>query len=220
MKKPVIFLFILAQALANLQAQENNETVVNKTDLRHHLMLGVKGGLNYSNVYDSGGEEFSANNKYGLAIGSFIAIPIGRLFGIQPEIMYSEKGFKATGRILGSSYNLTRTTSFIDVPLLFAFKPSEFTTFVAGPQFSYLLRQKDEFKNATTTIEQEREFVNENYRKNILCFTAGMDLTLKHLVLGARAGWDIQNNNGDGSSTTPRYKNVWYQATIGYRFYH
>ena len=27
----------------------------------------------------------------------------------------------------------------------------------------------------------------------------------------------IQNNNGDGTSATPRYKNVWYQATIGLR---
>jgi hypothetical protein len=33
-----------------------------------------------------------------------------------------------------------------------------------------------------------------------------------------RGSWDLKNNNGDGTSTTPRYKNVWYQATVGYRF--
>jgi hypothetical protein len=38
-------------------------------------------------------------------------------------------------------------------------------------------------------------------------------------VLSARSGWDVQRNNGDGTSSIPRYKNVWFQATIGYRFY-
>jgi len=132
--------------------------------------------------------------------------------------LISQKGFKATGRILGGTYSFTRTTTYLDIPLLFSIKPSEFITLQVGPQYSYLLKQNDVFTNASTSIEQEQEFVNDNIRKNTLCFTGGADINLKHVVLGARAGWDILNNNGDGSSTTPRYKNVWYQATIGYRF--
>ena len=58
-----------------------------------------------------------------------------------------------------------------------------------------------------------------NILKNTLCFTGGFDLTLKHFVLGTRAGWDVRSNNGDGSTSTLQYKNVWYQATIGIRFY-
>lgn len=192
----------------------------NITDVRAKLMFGLKAGVNYSNVYDTQGEAFRANPKLGFAGGAFLAIPLGTYFGIQPEVLYSQKGFQATGNILGSSYNLTRTSSYVDFPLLFAFKPSEFITILAGPQYSYLVKQKDEFKNESTSIAQETEFGNENVRKNTLCFTGGLDLTMKHIVLGARAGWDVQNNNGDGSSTTPRYKNMWYQATIGYRFYH
>jgi len=44
-----------------------------------------------------------------------------------------------------------------------------------------------------------------------------MDINLNNIVIGARAGWDLFNNNGDGTSTTPRYKNVWAQATVGIR---
>jgi len=51
-----------------------------------------------------------------------------------------------------------------------------------------------------------------------MCLIGGADVNFKHFVLGVRAGCDIMNNNGDGSSTTPRYKNVWYQVTIGYSF--
>ncbi len=190
----------------------------NSTDLRDKLNFGVKAGANYSNVYDAQGEAFQANPKLGLAAGVFLAIPIGKYLGVQPEVLFSQKGFQATGIILGNTYDFTRTTSYIDVPLLFAFKPSEFFTLLAGPQYSYLLNQKDVFANATTSIAQETEFVNDNVRKNTLCFLGGADLTLRHIVIGARAGWDFQNNNGDGTSTTPRYKNVWYQATVGYRF--
>ena len=56
------------------------------------------------------------------------------------------------------------------------------------------------------------------FKKSVLCFLGGIDINLDQFVLSARAGWDLQNNNGDGTSTNPRYKNVWYQATIGFKF--
>ncbi|MES2397450.1 MAG: porin family protein [Bacteroidota bacterium] len=210
--KKIILIIGAVTTMANFSSAQ-------ETDLRERLLFGLKAGVNYSNVYDTQGEEFQADPKLGLAAGAFIAIPIGKYLGIQPEVLYSQKGFKATGRILGGNYEFTRTTSFIDVPLLVSFKPSEFLTLLAGPQYSYLIKQSDVFANSSTSILQEQEFENDNVRKNILCLTGGVDLTLKHIVLGARVGWDIQNNNGDGTSSTPRYKNVWYQATVGYRFY-
>ena len=75
------------------------------------------------------------------------------------------------------------------------------------------------FKNATTSIAQEQEFENDNIRKNIFGAAGGLDINLKHITLGGRVNWDVQNNNGDGSATTPRYKNVWFQGTVGYTFY-
>lgn len=189
------------------------------TDFRTEFQLGLKIGANYSNVYDAQGESFNADPKLGLAAGAFFAIPISKFIGIQPELLFSQKGFKATGSILGSNYGLTRTTDFLDIPLFFAIKPLSSLTILAGPQYSYLLKQKDVFNNGVTTIAQEKEFQNDNIRKNLLSFGLGADINLEHIVIGARACWDLQNNNGDGTSTTPRYKNVWYQATIGYRLY-
>jgi hypothetical protein len=180
--------------------------------------FGLKAGANYSNVYDSEGEDFEADGKFGFVAGAFLSIPIGQYLGIQPELLFSQKGFKAKGRMFGSGYDLTRTTNYIDLPLLVALKPVPELTFLAGPQFSYLVKQKDVFSNATTNFQQEKEFENDNIRKNTLCFIAGFDINLDHTVIGARAGWDLSNNNGDGSSTTPRYKNAWLQATLGFKF--
>jgi hypothetical protein len=213
MKKLALIIAAVTLTISTISAQDNT------TDYRQKAMFGLKAGTNYSNVYDSEGESFNADAKFGLAAGAFVVIPIGTYIGIQPEVLFSQKGFRATGSTLGGAYSMTRTTSYIDVPLLLAFKPSEFFTLVAGPQYSYLVHQKDVFENGITSYQSEQEFENDNVRKNMLCFTGGADITMKHVVLGARAGWDLQRNNGDGSSSTPRYKNVWYQGTIGYRFY-
>ncbi len=181
------------------------------------IRLGLKAGLNLSNIYDTDDNDFDTDPKLGLAGGIFLAVPLGKYFGIQPEILFSQKGYKSKGNVLGSNYELTRTTSFIDVPLLFALKPVAAVTILAGPHYSFLVHRKDEFKNSSIGFEREQEFKNSNLRKNIFGFTGGIDINIDRIVIGARAGWDIQNNNGDGTSTTPRYKNVWYQATIGYQ---
>jgi hypothetical protein len=189
------------------------------TDPRNKLYFGLKAGYNYSNVYDTEGENFQADGKVGFAAGAFLSIPIGKFLGIQPELLFSQKGFHATGTLFGSPYDLTRRSNYLDVPVLITLKPAPLITLMAGPQFSYLLNQKDVFKSSTVNTLQQQEFKNDNIRKNTLCFLGGIDFNFNHFALGTRVGWDLWNNNGDGTSTTPRYKNVWLQATVGYRFF-
>lgn len=195
------------------------QEISKETDNREKFQVGLKAGLNYSNVYDAKGEAFEADSKFGVVAGAFMEIPIGKFLGIQPGVLVSQKGFKANGIILGSKYTFTRTTTYIDVPLLFEFKAGEFITILGGPQYSYLVNQRDVFANATTSVEQEQEFLNDNIRKNIFGVVGGFDINVKHITMGARVNWDVQNNNGDGTSTTPRYKNVWFQGTFGYKLY-
>lgn len=188
------------------------------TDNREKMSFGLKLGTNYSNVYDSDNEDFVADSKFGFAAGAFVVIPFGTFIGIQPEILYSQKGFKSSGTYFGSTYEMTRTTNFIDVPVLFAVKPIEQVTLLFGPQFSYLMKQKDEFTGGNISSTQQQEFDNDDITKNILGLTGGADINVDNLVFGLRAGWDIKTNEGDGNSSTPRYKNMWYQATVGYKF--
>lgn len=187
-------------------------------DYREKLTFGLKAGLNYSNVYDSQGEQFNADPRTGFAGGATLGIPIGRFLGIQPEVLFSQKGFRATGNVLGSPYNLNRVTDYLDIPIFVVLKPVDFISIMAGPQFSYLMKQTDSFSGSTNSAAQQQEFNNDNIRKNTVCFVGGADINFRHFVFGARVGWDLFQNNGDGSTTTPRYKNVWGQATVGLRF--
>ncbi len=134
-------------------------------------------------------------------------------------MIYSEKGFKATGAFLGSNFSETRTTTYIDVPILIVIKTISYLTILAELQYSYLIKQNNNFTGALATIDQQKIFDSDNIRENVLGLTSDVDIHLSSFVVSVRAEWDVQNNNGDGTSTTPRYKNAWYQATIGYRLF-
>jgi Outer membrane protein beta-barrel domain len=208
MKKSFLFAGLTILTINISMAQSNKS---------EGLKFGLKVGTNYSNIYDSQGDKFDAKGKFGFAGGVFLAVPLGAVLGIQPEILFSQKGYEQTGAFLGSNYKLKRTTDYIDIPLLLAIKPVEVLSILIGPQYSFLTRQKDVFSNSSTTIEQQKDFKNQNIRKNTLCLVGGLDFNLSNVILGARAGFDVQNNNGDGTSTNPRYKNTWVQATIGFK---
>ena len=211
--KKVILVFAFATFMfGSIFAQKNS------ADFREKLSFGVKAGVNLSNVYDSQGEQFNADSKLGLAAGVFVALPLGKYFGVQPEILFSQKGYQGSGSILGSDYSFSYTSNYIDVPLLLAFKPISLITIVAGPQYSFLIKDNYTFNSALINVDQEYEFENDNIRKNTLSFLGGIDFNLNRIVIGTRVGWDLQANKGDGTSETPRYKNIWYQATIGFRF--
>lgn len=172
MKKIVFICALVFLSAVKLFGQDKGN------DFRDRVQVGAKFGVNLSNVYDEEGQDFVADSKFGFAGGVFFRLPLNEFVGFQPEVLFSQKGFIGSGRTFNSTYSITRTSNFIDVPLLLSAKPFGFLTVVAGPQFSYLIKQSNVFKNGTTTILQEQEFDNDNVRKNILCFTGGVDVAL------------------------------------------
>ncbi len=210
MKKLLIITCLMLLTFGTLvQAQNYNQ------DKRENFRFGIKAGGNLANVWDAQGEDFRADPKLGFAGGVFLEIPVGKFIGFQPAVLYSQKGFKADGTLLGSAYSLTRTTSYVDAPLLLQLKPLSFFTLVLGPQFSYLINEKNVYTYGSNRVEQEQAFENDNIRKNVLGFLTGVDVNISNFVISGRLGWDFQTNHGDGSSSTPRYKNRWIQLTAG-----
>lgn len=193
-------------------------SVVAQDDMREKFNFGLKAGMNVSNIWDTQAKDFSADPKIGFAGGAFVTIPLGRLFAIQPEVMFVQKGFKGNGSVLTVPYEISRTTNFLEIPVLLAVRPADFISIYAGPQISFLLSQKDKFSFGNSTIEDQEQFKNDNWRKNMLGLHMGLDINIRHFVISPRASLDFQDNKGDGSSTDPRYKNFTLQLTVGYRF--
>jgi len=216
MKNSILILAILASTGLKSYSQTENST--STVDHRADLFFGFKLGFNYSNVYDSQGENFGADSKYGFALGGFVSIPIIPIIGVQPEIMFSQKGYKSTGTFLGNSYSMTRTSDYLDIPIYLVFRLVENFSILFGPQYSYLFKQTDDFTGGSITASEIESYTNDNFRKNIFGLSGGVDFNFNPIVIGLRVSWDNTSNNGDGTSYTPRYKNMWCQATLGYRF--
>ena len=209
--------FIFSAAALLLVSTTALQAQTSDTDTRQKFVFGMKAGTNFSNVWDEEGEDFAADPKFGFAGGIFFGIPFGTFLGFQPEILLSQKGFQGSGTISGTPYEVKRTTTYLDFPLQLQIKPVEFLTVVAGPQYSFLLQERDEYTFGSNSTIHEEDFNNDNVRKNLLGFATGADINISHVVVSARMGWDFQKNNGDGSSSTPRYKNRWIQFTLGFK---
>jgi hypothetical protein len=178
------------------------------------LGFGLKAGANYSSMYEhEKSPDFNPSPKTGFAGGAFLSIPILPFIGVQPEMMFSQKGYKA----YGTNYEYTSTTNHLDVPLLLKLKPVPFLHIVGGPMYSYTLSRNDRFTSGSLSVTQQEEY-ESRIDKNTLGAIGGVDVNIKHIVISGRAAWDLFNNNGDGTTSNPRYKNFFTQATIGYRF--
>jgi hypothetical protein len=131
------------------------------------IKFGIKGGLNLANVKNIG----LASNKvrFGFNGGVLTEILIGKKFIIQPELLYSVKGFKFPA----TEFNSTGTLSFnyISAPILGGYQASEKLTILAGPELSFLTNAKSRFDNTDHDV-------SKNFRK----FDVAIDLGIKYNI--------------------------------------
>ncbi len=201
--------------LLSILIQETTTAQGTITDSTRRCQLGAKIGSNYSGIFDKEGSMFGSEGKYGLAAGVYFRMPLGKYLGLQPEFLFSQKGFKATSQYGGDYFNLSRTVSYFDIPLFLSFQPGQRFTILAGPQYSILLHQRNQYTSNDFNVHQQELLGNVASRGNTICLVAGFDVNLGNAVIGARIGYDAFNNNSDGSSNTMEYKNAWIQATLG-----
>ena len=209
-------LFIIP-ALALLSATAVAQTTTSTTnepynmDAREELKVGIKAGINYSNVYSESGDDYVADGKVGFAGGVFVSIPLNQLIGIQPELLYSQKGFKTEGTF----FNGKVTSNHLDLPVHLQIKPTENISLLVGPQLSYLLSTKYEIDGLSLVDEEDLE--DENNRATF-GISAGVDFTVQNFLISARGSWDLSKFNKDNSTSDINYKNQLFQITLGYRF--
>lgn len=209
-------LFIIP-ALALLSATAVAQTTTSSTnepynmDAREELKVGIKAGINYSNVYSESGDDYVADGKVGFAGGVFVSIPLSQLIGIQPELLYSQKGFKTEGTFFDGKV----TSNHLDLPVHLQIKPTENISLLVGPQLSYLLSTKYEINGLSLVDEEDLE--DENNRATF-GISAGVDFTVQNFLISARGSWDLSKFNKDNSTSDINYKNQLFQITLGYRF--
>jgi hypothetical protein len=208
----LLLCMLLLAGFTKTSAQTNND------DLRSMLGIGIRAGVNLANIYDVDAGDLEHKTRIGLAVGAFLNLPFGQYVGFQPELIYSQKGYRSSGSILDASYKFSRRIDYLDIPLQLQIKPAPVLTLLLGPQYSFLLSKNLKVNSGSLGADITNEIDNQNIRKNILGLVFGADLNFQNLILGGKISWDLQRNNGDGTSSSPRYRNVVGQITLGLYF--
>lgn len=181
------------------------------------LKFGVKGGANFANMISDEDEDFNTEFKTGFHAGIFANIPIASILSFGPELVYSQKGYKTTGtRLLGGPYEYKVTTNFVELPLLLNIRASSNFNIHIGPQVSFLTSTTETFDEGESEYRSTVEADNANLKKNLIGGVAGVGFTLgPKTSLYGRYAIDLQQNNENGTSQTPRYKNQVFQVGLG-----
>jgi hypothetical protein len=119
--------------------------------------MGVKGGLNVSNLFiDNVDDE---NARIGFHIGLYGQLFASETFAIQPELLYSTKGSKEQYSSGTLNQEIQYNLNYIDLPVLAVFKLGEQVELHAGGYASYLLNVNVSYEgdlvNGTDEVDKD-----------------------------------------------------------------
>jgi hypothetical protein len=217
MKKALLIILACTTLLPVAKAQSDS-TQYSLSFANSPWTIGIQAGINITSAYSTQGEVFNVEPKVGLAVAVFADIPLGKYILLRPEVHVSQRSVQATGLLFAENYNLKRTTTYLDIPVLVAFQPTSFFKVMAGPQYSYLLKQRDRFSGEASQSTRE-EFDRDVLHTHTISAVIGFELTKKQFTFSPRLAFDLLDNRQNETNATPRYRLVYYQFMIGYKFF-
>ena len=180
--------------------------------------FGITAGSNLTSIgqFQSGNVNYNSDYMFGFKGGIFADLPFTSTFGLMPQVLYSQKGGKISETVAGTNGQIKVRTDYIDVPVLFAFKPSPEITLTAGPQMAFLLSQSTDISvnnTASPTITDTKDF-----RKSIIGGNVGIGYNFNSMVsLNANYMFDFQSMANDNVNQN-NARNRGFGLAIGYSF--
>lgn len=189
--------------------------------------IGIKGGLNFSQLFIDQPTVEDENIKVGLHFGIFTKIPVTNIIAFQPELLYTNAGSKVAyggsdvENMLGIREGEVRyNLNYIQLPLAFTINLGP-VNIHAGPYASYLvsaniknLRASD--LSTTNTIELD----TDDFNKMDYGLLAGLGFDFGNVTIGARYNYGLREigNSGQARILTNRSRNSVAQLYFGIGF--
>jgi hypothetical protein len=188
-----------------------------KKKLHVDLDYGMKTGMNFSHfllrdLQDNEHHDFNSKWRTGFVLGMFLRIPLYKQFSIQTEFLYSSMGgdyYTPTSGPIGYQHIRARYNYF-SIPVMAKYKLNNHVSFVAGPQFDFLIAGKE--RNSSGTFK-----VSDDLKDFDGMVTGGVEFntgkTFNWMIRYMRGFNDLENRaNG------VRFYQEGVQATVGIKF--
>jgi hypothetical protein len=153
------------------------------------INAGLKFGLNMS---ANTGNGMSSSLQQGVDAGAFAEINLGKKWGIQPEVYFSQRNtrrgddfttYYVKDGLSGSDQSVK--LSYISIPVLLSYKISSVFSVQAGPQMNFLVFENDNL------LKNDRDA----FKKTDLGVAGGLTLTLEKFRIYGRYTLGISNTN-------------------------
>ncbi|AKD02606.1 hypothetical protein PKOR_05060 [Pontibacter korlensis] len=166
--------------------------------------IGIKGGVSLANVHGSDKDKFgNVSNHTSFHAGVFAQFGFGDFFSLQPELLYSRKGFERQDSVFRYDY--------LEVPVLAVFNITNNFSVHLGPQVGVMVSAKHE----------DQEIDLEPYNAFDYGASAGLEGQVGRFRLGTRyvhSLGDLRKEDSSGNSIDENIMNGVIQVYLGVSF--
>lgn len=192
------------------------------------ISVGPRLGVNFGTQKVSGSDEAFAddwNDKVeantGLQIGGVANIKFNETFSVQPELLFTQKGYKFED----DSESVTGKYDYLELPLLakISFGSPDFQGFItAGPTFGYWASGKDTYKSGGSEFSEDVDFDNDDFIENRTEIGGSIGAGFAALLGAGSLNFDVRYGAGFSSiydsADDDKLKNSGISVSIAYLF--
>jgi hypothetical protein len=159
--------------------------------------FGIRGGINFSNLYVDGVED--QNVKTGIVIGLYAKLPLTKGISFQPELLYSNKGAQLTYSNFVQGQGVYRfNLNYIEAPMTFSLNIIKNFNIHAGGYVAYLASAnvKDVQEGTIIGVTELNEDNFNRFDYGLIC---GLGVDIGKFGIGARYNYGLNQIGQSGS---------------------
>ncbi|HWZ22141.1 MAG TPA: porin family protein [Cytophagaceae bacterium] len=199
--KKIILLLVAVATLSICSISESNA----------QFSAGLRVGFNASKYTGNVGA-----NRFvpGVHIGAYFRVAIKTKYRIQADVLFSTKGAVTVGSLNGSPEKYYGVPFYIDVPVMFNYKPVAGLYVEAGVQPSFALTQLNFSANTSSQFSSPSA---NNLKAVMFSPITGVGYEFKKVSLGVRAAF-AGTSYSTFNASTYNPKTLTLMATFGFKF--
>jgi Outer membrane protein beta-barrel domain len=178
--KRIISIAVLALGITTSTAQ-----VVSSEESK----IGVKGGLNMSNLYTEDVDD--ENVLYGFNLGLFAELPLTGSVSLQPEVIFTTKGAELKYNNAFAEGTTKFRLNYIEVPLLVKLNVTDNFNIHFGPYAAFLIDSKITNEDPNGNVNFEQEIDKDDLNKFDYGLAGGIGFDFGAFGIGARYNYGL-----------------------------